>query len=253
MKKRADLLLALQGLVENQEAAKRCILAGEVFYRREDVFVPVEKPGQQFADQTCFEVRPRYPFVSRAGEKLLTALNFFSLDVTGMVALDGGASTGGFTDCLLQHGAARVYAVDVGYGQLAWKLRQDKRVINFERVNLRHAPPDLLPEQVDLIVLDCSFISLSLVLPPCMTFLRPGGQVIALVKPQFELDASCNVKGVVRDKALQLQAVEKVQDFARENLGLLPVGSVPSSVKGPKGNQEFLVLFQCEEKNTGEK
>ena len=119
----------------------------------------------------------------------VTALRHFSLDVSGKVALDGGASTGGFTDCLLQHDTARVYAVDVGYGQLAWKLRQDKRVVNIERVNLRYAPPDLLPEQVDLIVLDCSFISLLLVLPPCMAFCKKQGQVLALVKPQFELDA----------------------------------------------------------------
>lgn len=245
-KNRADFLLALQGVVENQEAGKRYILAGEVFYEQQGIFLPVAKPGQQFLPQTRFELRPRYRFVSRAGEKLVTALRHFSLDVSGKVALDGGASTGGFTDCLLQHGAARVYAVDVGYGQLAWKLRQDKRVVNIERVNLRYAPPDLLPEQVDLIVLDCSFISLLLVLPPCMAFCKKQGQVLALVKPQFELDASCNVKGVVRDKALQLQAVEKVQNFARERLGLTPVGSVAAGVKGPKGNQEFCVLLNRE-------
>lgn len=244
MKKRADELLALQGLAENRLAAERYILAGEVFFEKKGMWQPVLKPGQQLSEQTCFEIRLRYPFVSRAGDKLLTALRHFSIVVSGKTALDGGASTGGFTDCLLQNGAKKVYAVDVGYGQLAWKLRQDKRVVNIERMNLRNMPPDLLPELVDIIVLDCSFISLSLVLPPCLQFLRPGGQVVALVKPQFELGADCNVKGVVQSEELQMQAVKKIEDFAQNSLGLLSFGSVAAAIKGPKGNQEYLILLQ---------
>jgi 23S rRNA (cytidine1920-2'-O)/16S rRNA (cytidine1409-2'-O)-methyltransferase len=201
----------------------------------------VAKPGQQVPRSAAFELKESERFVSRGGYKLLTALEHFGLDVSGMVALDAGASTGGFTDCLLQFGAARVYAVDVGHGQLHWKLVRDPRVVNLERVNLRHAAPDLLPEQVDLVVADCSFISLRLILPPCLQFLKESGQVLALVKPQFELGPEHAVKGVVRSEEMQLKAVADVQDFAREELGLTPLGVVAAGIKGPKGNQEYLL------------
>jgi 23S rRNA (cytidine1920-2'-O)/16S rRNA (cytidine1409-2'-O)-methyltransferase len=202
---------------------------------------PVAKPGQQIPRDARLELKEAERFVSRGGYKLLTALEHFALDVGGLVALDAGASTGGFTDCLLQFGAARVYAVDVGHGQLHWKLVQDPRVINLERVNLRHATPDLLPEKVDLVVADCSFISLRLILPPCLQLLKDGGQVLALVKPQFELGPEHAVKGVVRSEELQLRAVAEVQAFAREELGLQALGSVAAGIKGPKGNQEYLL------------
>jgi len=238
---RADVILAEQGLAESREKAKRLIMAGQVYLLQGGSKVPVAKPGQQIPRAAVLELKESERFVSRGGYKLLTALESFGLDVAGMVALDAGASTGGFTDCLLQFGAAKVYAVDVGHGQLHWKLVQDPRVVNLERVNLRHATPDLLPEKVDLVVADCSFISLKLILPPCLQFLKTGGQVLALVKPQFELGPEHAVKGVVRSEELQLRAVEDVQAFASDELGLTPLGVVPAGIKGPKGNQEYLL------------
>jgi 23S rRNA (cytidine1920-2'-O)/16S rRNA (cytidine1409-2'-O)-methyltransferase len=183
-------------------------------------------------------------FVSRGGYKLETALEHFGLDVSGWTVLDVGASTGGFTDCLLQRGAAKVYAVDVGYGQLHWRLRKDGRVVALERVNMRHASRDLLPEQVDLATIDCSFISLRMILPPAATFLRPGGYVLALVKPQFEVPRGRTEKGVVRSPELQLEAVHGVVRFARDSLGLVGLGEVAAGVKGPRGNQEYLALLR---------
>ncbi|NLW81804.1 MAG: TlyA family RNA methyltransferase [Desulfovibrionales bacterium] len=238
---RADVLLTEQGLAESREKAKRLIMAGQVWLVRGKDRILVAKPGQQIPRTACLELKDLERFVSRGGYKLLTALEHFGLDVTGMVALDAGASTGGFTDCLLQFGAARVYAVDVGHGQLHWKLAQDPRVVNMERVNLRHAAPDLLPEKVDLVVADCSFISLRLILPPCLQFLKSDGQLLALVKPQFELGPEHAVKGVVRSEELQLAAVAQVQEFARSELGLHPLGVVAAGIKGPKGNQEYLL------------
>jgi len=183
-------------------------------------------------------------YVSRGGGKLETAIEAFGLDLAGLTALDAGASTGGFTDCLLQHGVVRVYAVDVGTAQLHEKLRADPRVVSMEQVNLRHAPADLLPETVDIVVADVSFISLTKVLPACLRFLKPGGRVVALVKPQFELSPDKVGKGgVVREAAFQQEAVDKVLEFARAELSLTAVGVVPSKVKGPKGNQEYLAVF----------
>lgn len=165
--------------------------------------------------------------------------------MAGAVALDAGASTGGFTDCLLQHGAARVYAVDVGTAQLHEKLRADGRVVSMEQVNLRHAPADLLPEPVDLAVADLSFISLRAVLPSLVRFVKPGGLVVALIKPQFELGPQQVGKGgVVREEADRQEAIATVTGFAREALGLSLLGVVPSKVKGPKGNQEYLAAFR---------
>ena len=238
---RADVILAEQGLAESREKAKRLIMAGQVFLLQGQDRTVVAKPGQQVSRQARLEVKEPERFVSRGGYKLLTALEHFAIDVNGLTALDAGASTGGFTDCLLQFGAARVYAVDVGHGQLHWKLTKDPRVVNMERVNLRHATSDLLPEKVDLVVADCSFISLRLILPPCLTFLKEDGQVLALVKPQFELGPEHAVKGVVRSEELQLRAVAEVQDFALSELGLRSLGSVAAGIKGPKGNQEYLL------------
>ena len=246
-KERADHLVHAQGLAESREQAKRLIMAGQVvFVRHSDVQPPqpVDKPGQQFAPDTLFALTGQERFVSRGAYKLLTALEHFSLDVTGCVALDAGASTGGFTDCLLQHGALRVYAVDVGKHQLHERLRGDSRVISLEGVNLRHAAPSLLPEPVDIVVADLSFISLTLVLEPCMQWLKSKGKVAALIKPQFEVGPGGTDKGVVRDEELRQQAVNKVLDFAREALGLTLLGVVPSVVKGPKGNQEYMACWQ---------
>lgn len=241
---RADQLVYAAGLAQTREQAKRYIMAGLVRVVAGDRSTPVDKPGRLFLEETIFSVDTGERYVSRGGGKLETALEAFELELAGLVALDAGASTGGFTDCLLQHGAAKVYAVDVGTAQLHEKLRADPRVISMERTNLRHAPDDLLPEPVDLVVADVSFISLTLVLPACLKFLKPEGRVVALIKPQFELSRDkVGRGGVVREEALRQKAVDKVVTFGREALGLTAVGVVPSKVKGPKGNQEYLAVF----------
>jgi len=247
IKSRADVLLAEQGLAESREKAKRLVMAGQVWLldpatgqRRERV----AKPGQQLPADAALEVDGGSRFVSRGGYKLLTALEHFSIDPAGWICLDVGASTGGFTDCLLQFGAAHVYAVDVGHGQLDPKIRNDPRVTAMERVNMRHATSDLIPEPVDFIVADVSFISLTKVLPACMPFLKPGGMVASLVKPQFEVGPGETDKGVVRDERVQRRAVDMVADFCARELNLSRLGDIPSAVKGPKGNQEYLLLLR---------
>lgn len=246
-KYRADQLLHEAELAESREQAKRLIMAGQVFAGApglaEEHYARVDKPGHPYAPDTRFRVVGQERFASRGAYKLLTALEHFQMDVNGFVCLDAGASTGGFTDCLLQHGAARVYAVDVGHGQLHEKLRVDARVVNLEKTNLRTAPPDLIPEMVDMVVADVSFISLTLVLPSCMPWLKPGGCVAALIKPQFEVGPHQTQKGVVRDEAVRQQAVDKVVDFCAAGLGLTLRGLVPSAILGPKGNQEYMAVF----------
>lgn len=236
--------MAERGFAESREKAKRLIMAGKVHYLEKGQKVPVSKPGQQFAEETEFIVPEDDRFVSRGAYKLLTAIEYFGLDCRGKIALDAGASTGGFTDCLLQHGATRVYAADVGYGQLHEKLRTDKRVINLERTNIRKASSDLIPEPVDMIVADVSFISLTKILPACLQFLRDTGEIVCLIKPQFELGPGQTDKGVVRDGSLREQAIQIVTSFCEEDLGLVTVGTVPSRIKGPKGNQEYLAYFK---------
>lgn len=253
-KERADELVFRQGLAESREMAKRLIMAGKVAFDEGGVGgeldgAPprlVDKPGHKLPDTTLFRLVGVERFVSRGAYKLLTALEHFKLDVTGFVALDAGASTGGFTDCLLQHGAARVYAVDVGREQLHERLRRDERVVSLEGMNLRTAPVELIPEPVDMIVADVSFISLTLVLPPCLRWLKPGGIVAALIKPQFEVGPHQTDRGVVRDEALREAAVQKVLINAAAN-GLSLVGVVPSALKGPKGNQEYIGYFVKDE------
>lgn len=243
-KERADQLLHALGLADSREQAKRLIMAGQVFYRTSpDTLVRVEKPGQALAVETVLQVAGKDPYVSRGAYKLLTALQHFALQVEGFVCLDAGASTGGFTDCLLQHGAAKVYAADVGKNQLHERLLADSRVINLEGVNLRYAPLDLIPEPVDMVVSDVSFISLTLVLPSCVRWLKPQGLVAALIKPQFEVGPGNTDKGVVRDEALRQWAVDKVVDFCTQELGLYLQGIVPSAIKGPKGNQEYMAVW----------
>ena len=232
-RQRADQLVFMQGLAESREQARRLIMAGKVALSSEGLppGAPpqkVDKPGHPYPEGTVFELLGQERFVSRGAYKLLTILDNFKLDVSGMICLDAGASTGGFTDCLLQHGATRVYAVDVGKNQLHEKLRADERVINLEGVNLRAAAPELIPEPVDLVVADVSFISLTLILPPCMTWLKPGGLAAVLIKPQFELGPGETVKGV---------------GFCTENLHLESRGVLPAAIKGPKGNQEYMALF----------
>jgi len=241
-KTRADQLVFEQGLAQSREQARRLIMAGCVFTGAPPA--RVEKPGHGYAAETLFSLAEPERFVSRGGYKLLTALEHFAVKPEGCVCLDAGASTGGFTDCLLQHGAARVFAVDVGQGQLHERLQNHGRVVSLEGINLRTAPADCIPEPVDLLAADLSFISLTLVLPNCMQWLKTQALIIALVKPQFELAPHQVKKGVVREKALQREAVDKVRAFCEAELGLRCLGVVPASIRGPKGNQEYLVCFR---------
>lgn len=245
-KERADQLVFMQELAESREQAKRFIMAGQVYMWRGDARVRVDKPGHAYPLGTLFELEGKSPYVSRGAYKLLTALEHFSIDVGGMICVDAGASTGGFTDCLLQHGAEKVYAIDVGKNQLHEKLLADERVISMEGVNLRYAPLELVPEPVQIIVSDVSFISLTLILPSCVRWLERGGLVAALIKPQFELGPGQAVKGVVRDEAAQQEAIDKVVNFCHDSLGLTLKGVVPSAIKGPKGNQEYMAVWTKE-------
>lgn len=242
-KLRADLLLVEQGLAESRERAERLVMAGQVFLEKDGRREKLDKPGRMLPVSSMLSLNQPERFVSRGAYKLLSAIEHFALDVSGRVALDVGASTGGFTDCLLQHGAAKVYAVDVGKCQLHEKMRADPRVVSLEGVNFRLATPELLPEPVDIVVIDVSFISLTKILPAVKQFLKPGGVVVAMVKPQFEVASHQTDKGVVRDEALRQWAVERVRETALA-LGFVPGGVVPAGVKGPKGNQEYMLLLR---------
>jgi len=202
-----------------------------------------EKAGQSVASDARIEIAQPRRFVSRGGEKLEHALTVFDLDPRGRDALDVGASTGGFTDCLLQRGAARVTAIDVGYGQLDWRLRNDPRVRVMERVNFRKLPDDAFPEGFDLIAIDASFISLRIILRRAVGFLRPGGSIVALVKPQFEAGRQRVRGGVVRDRATHRDVLRSLREAVPE-LGLVPVALAPSPLLGPAGNREFLMLLR---------
>lgn len=241
---RADRLLFLQGLAESPDAAMRLIMAGDVHFLKNGEKMPVASPGQQFLEDTEFTLRGQDRFVSRGGYKLLTAIEKLGFNPAGKACLDAGASTGGFTDCLLQHGALRVYAADVGYGQLSWKLRSDPRVVVLERLNLRTPPPELFPEPLDLLTADVSFISLTAILPGCLALLKPACELVLLVKPQFELSMGRTDRGVVRSEPDRQEAVALVLDFCRDELGLTLVGVVPSALLGPKGNQEYLAYLK---------
>jgi 23S rRNA (cytidine1920-2'-O)/16S rRNA (cytidine1409-2'-O)-methyltransferase len=240
---RLDKLLVDRGLAPSRERARALILAGVV----EVGGLPVQKAGAQVDAGASVRLRePDHPYVSRGALKLEKALDAFALDPTGMVALDVGASTGGFTDLLLRRGARRVYAIDVGYGQLAWSLRNDERVVVLERENIRYLDPAKVPEPADLAVIDVSFISLTLVLPKVAELLGPPGQkpIICLVKPQFEVGRDqVGRGGVVRDDAARAGAVEKVRAFARE-AAFIDVGLVESPIRGPAGNIEYLLLLR---------
>jgi len=239
-RQRLDVLLVERGLAPSREHARALILAREVLLNG----APALRPAEPVRPDVELSVRASSPFVSRGGEKLAGALASFGLEVAGLIALDVGASTGGFTDCLLRAGAARVIAVDVGYGQLAWSLRSDPRVVVLERMNARGLDAAALPETPALAVIDVSFISLALVLPPVVAVLPPGGRIVALVKPQFEVGKGQVGKGgVVRDPALRASAVANVRTVA-EGLGLVVDGEADSVLPGPKGNQETFLLLR---------
>ena len=237
-KKRADVLLAERGLAESREQAQIMIMEGLVFAPAGRVL----KAGSSLAEDTPLEVRGRLPYVSRGGLKLAGALDTFGMAVAEMTALDVGASTGGFTDCLLQRGARHVYAVDVGHGQLHHRLRQDDRVTVMEKINARH--PYGLPEQVDLVVIDVSFISLSLVMPPAVGHLREDGHILALVKPQFEAPrGQVGRGGIVKDPKVHAATLGRMVLWAVEQK-LRIRGLCPSPILGDKGNREFFLLLQ---------
>lgn len=242
---RLDQALVGRGLCESREQAKRLILAGQVRVKGQ----PALKPSQPVGANDPLEILAPARFVSRGGYKLAHALEQFGLSVSGLTALDVGASTGGFTDCLLQAGAARVYAVDVGRGQLAWKLRRDPRVVVMERINARYLRPEHFPqpfEPLDLAVVDCSFISLRKILPAIVALLRPNAKIVALIKPQFEAgkrDADRSA-GVIRDPAVHERVLRELREFVCGQLHLLWRDLTESPLPGPAGNKEFLVLLE---------
>jgi len=237
-KLRLDQLLVGRGLFASREQARRAILAGEVSIATR----VATKPSELLDEQTAIAVKPTRKYVSRGALKLESALDYFRVDLQGKTALDIGASTGGFTDCMLQRGAEKVYAVDVGYGQLDWKLRNDPRVIVLEKINARFLTREHVPELIDICVIDVSFISLTLILPNAVALLKPDGTILPLIKPQFELQRSEVGKGgIVRDPRLHQKAQDKIVAFVND-LGQVVAGIAPAAIKGADGNQEF---FAC--------
>lgn len=241
--KRLDRLLVEKNLAEDLDKAKRFIMAGSVEVDGQTV----DKPGTQVAIDSNISLKESLPYVSRGGLKLEGALRNFDVDVSGKTAIDVGASTGGFTDCLLQHGAEFVYALDVSYGQLAWKIRQDKRVCPVERTNIRHAKPEQFDHQIDIAVIDVAFISLKQVLPIVKDLLVPEGEIIALVKPNFEAPREeVEPGGIITDEQKQKQIVSEIADFASKN-GLKTIDVCKSPIKGANaGNVEYFLYLKKE-------
>ena len=243
IKKRLDVLLVDQGYADSRTKAQAVIMSGLVYVDGQKA----DKPGVSYEETVSIEVRNgSCPYVSRGGLKLEKALRDFGVNPDGYVCSDSGASTGGFTDCLLQQGAKKVFAIDVGYGQLDWKIRSDPRVVVMERTNVRYVTPEDLGEPLDLSVVDVSFISLRIVLPVIKTFLKPVGQVLCLIKPQFEAGKEkVGKKGVVRDPTIHKEVLDDFVALAQE-IGLAILGLTFSPVKGPEGNIEFLAHLTCE-------
>jgi len=242
---RLDQALVERGLCESREKARRAILAGQVRINDQ----PAAKPSHAVRLTDTLSCDAPEKFVSRGGHKLEHGLKHFELEITGLAAIDLGASTGGFTDCLLQRGAARVYAVDVGRGQLAWKLRRDPRVVVLERTNARHLTPQRFGpgfEPVPLIVADCSFISLQKILPAAIALLRAGGKILALIKPQFEAGKAEADRGagVISDPAIHERVLRELREFAANEMKLAWLGVTESPLRGPAGNKEFLALLE---------
>ena len=241
MKERLDVLLVKRNLAASREKAKAIIMSGNVYVdnQKED------KPGTTFPEESKIEVRGHtLPYVSRGGLKLEKAMKEFQVSVEGKVCTDVGSSTGGFTDCMLQNGAKKVYSVDVGYGQFAWKLRQDERVVCMEKTNIRYVTPDDIEDRLDFASVDVSFISLTKVLGPARALLNDNGERVCLIKPQFEAGREkVGKKGVVRDKAVHEEVIQKVIDFAME-IGFEVLNLEYSPIKGPEGNIEYLVYIR---------
>lgn len=246
---RLDKLLVDRGIVQSRERARAMIMAGKVAVdgRR------IDKPGTQIDVKARLAVQEEESYyVSRGGEKLEGALSAFAIDPTGMVVMDVGASTGGFTDCVLQKGAEKVYAVDVGYGQLAWKLQKDPRVVNLERRNIRYLRQEEVEEEIDLILIDTSFISIEKFLPHLLEFLKRGGAILGLIKPQFEVGkGEVGKGGVVRETALHKKVIERISGFSR-GLGLRVMGVTESQLLGSKGNKEFFIYLKKVNEENGQ-
>ncbi|MBP1696977.1 MAG: hemolysin [Deltaproteobacteria bacterium] len=248
-KDRVDIVLVERGMVSSRERARALIMAGKVIVEGKRI----AKPGVQInVDAQVHLQEGSSPYVSRGGEKIEGALKTFGIDPKGMIVMDVGASTGGFTDCILQKGAKKVYAVDVGYGQLAWKLQKDPRVVNLERRNIRYLPREEVQEEADLIVIDTSFISVEKFLPRLLGFLKRGGTILSLIKPQFEVGkGEVGKGGVVRDRALHEKVVDRISNFSR-GLGLKVLGVTESPLLGPKGNREFFIYLKKENETHGQ-
>ena len=240
---RLDIALCDKNLASSREKAKALIMAGSVYVNGERA----DKAGQSVCPEDTLEVRGNtLRYVSRGGLKLEKAMQTFPISLEGAICMDAGASTGGFTDCMLQNGAQKVYAVDVGYGQLAWSLRNDSRVVNLERHNIRHLTHEEIPDLLDFVSVDVSFISLTLVLPVIQQFLKPGAELVCLIKPQFEIGKGrVGKKGVVRDLNDHIEVIQKVYGFCIEH-GLHPAGLTYSPVKGPEGNIEYLLYLRSQ-------
>ena len=242
---RVDQALVDRGICESREKAKRAVMAAQVLINGQ----PARKPSDSVKDSDQLSLATPEKFVSRGGHKLEHALQHFQINAADLIAIDLGASTGGFTDCLLQAGAKTIYAVDVGHGQLAWKLRQDKRVVVMEKTNARHLTPEMMPQPfalADLVVIDCSFISLRKILPPAVALLRPGGNIVALIKPQFEAgkEEVDRGAGVITDSAIHERVIRELEEFAGQDKTIQWRGVTESPLLGPAGNKEFLVLIE---------
>jgi 23S rRNA (cytidine1920-2'-O)/16S rRNA (cytidine1409-2'-O)-methyltransferase len=242
-KERFDKLLVEKGIVQSRDRARALIMEGRVTVDGRII----DKPGTRVEVDALLELQGEdQPYVSRGGKKLEGALNAFEIDPKGMVVIDVGASTGGFTDCVLQKGARKVYAVDVGYGQLAWKLRKDPRVVNLERRNIRYLEREEVQGEADLILVDASFISIEKFLPHLLGFLKGGGDLVSLVKPQFEVGKDEVGKGgVVRDPVLHQKVIDRISRFS-QGLGLKVLHVIESPLLGPKGNKEFFIHLKKE-------
>jgi len=240
-KDRVDVVLVERGIVPSRERARALIMAGKVIVEGKTM----TKSGIQInVDAQVHLQEGGSPYVSRGGEKIEGALKIFGIDPKGMIVMDVGASTGGFTDCILQKGAKKVYAVDVGYGQLAWRLQKDPRVVNLERRNIRYLSREEVQEETDLIVIDTSFISVEKFLPHLLGFLKRGGAILGLIKPQFEVGkGEVGKGGVVRDRMLHEKVIDRISNFSR-GLGLTVLGVTESPLLGPKGNREFFIYLK---------
>lgn len=240
MKERLDRILLSREITDSREKAKALIMAGDILVDG----IPVTKPGMLVDTNAVIELRGGIPFVSRGGMKLDAALSHFRIDIEGMIAMDVGSSTGGFTDCMLKRGAKKVYCIDVGYGQMAWPLRMDQRIILLERTNIRYLERERIPDIVDFATIDVSFISLKKVIPRVREFIRKGGEILALVKPQFEVGKGKVGKGgIIRDEDAREAAVRSVREYA-EGIGLKTIGVFQSPIKGHKGNIEYFLYLK---------